>query len=125
MDNPPASVLSGRRLLVVEDEYFVADDIARSLQHLGAEVLGPVPSHVEALDLVSSGERIDLAVLDINLRGEMIFPVAEALQARGIPFLFATGYDCTSVPQQYVAVPCWHKPFDPDELAQALPGLIR
>ncbi len=80
-------------MLVVEDEYVIADDIARTLGWLGAEVVGPVPDRDEALALLSSGKRIDLAVLDINLHVEVVHPVADALQDRGVPFVFATGYD--------------------------------
>ncbi len=122
--NPQAS-LTGRRVLVVEDEYFFADDLSRALAQLGAEVLGPVATREEALDLLASGERIDLAVLDINLQGESVFPVVDTLIEQGVPFLFATGYDQASVPARYQHVPCWEKPFDPHTLAQALAKLMR
>ena len=117
--------LSGRQVLVVEDEYFIADDIARALDRLGAEVVGPVPDRDEALALLSSGERIDLAVLDINLHGETVHPVADALQDRGVPFVFATGYDQSVVPDRHQDAPRWEKPFDPTVLVRALPRLIR
>lgn len=113
------------RVLVVEDEYFIADDMAKALEKLGAEVVGPVPRRDKALMLLSSGEGIDAAVLDINLRGEEVFPVADALAERGIPFVFATGYDPSSVPVAYADVSRWEKPFNPDALAQALPGIVR
>ncbi|MEZ0172613.1 response regulator [Microvirga sp. TS319] len=113
------------RVLVVEDEYFIADDMAKALEKLGAEVVGLVPKRDKALMLLSSGEGIDAAVLDINLRGEEVFPVADALAERGIPFVFATGYDPSSVPVAYADVPRWAKPFDPDALAQTLPGIVR
>jgi hypothetical protein len=63
------------------------------LRKLGAEVSGPLPSRREALPAFSSDERIDAAVPDINLRGEVIYPLADALRQRGVPFVFATGYD--------------------------------
>ncbi|WP_243369272.1 response regulator [Microvirga solisilvae] len=113
------------RVLVVEDEYFMADDIAKALEKLGAEVIGPIPETDNALALLSSDERIDAAILDINLRGKEIFPVADALIARRIPVVFATGYDASSVPPAYAAIPRWEKPFNPDVLAQALPGIVR
>jgi CheY-like chemotaxis protein len=115
--------LSGRRVLIVEDEYFLADDLARSLARLGGEVVGPVPTREQALGLLSGPERIDLAVLDINLRGESAFPIADALAERGVPFLFATGYGQEAVPERFRHRPHWEKPFDPDDLARALPGL--
>ena len=120
----PMQPLSGRRILVVEDEFFLADDLARSLTRLGGEVVGPVPTREQALGLLSGPERIDLAVLDINLRGESAFPIADALAERGVPFLFATGYGQASVPERFRhRRPHWEKPFDPDDLARALPGL--
>jgi CheY-like chemotaxis protein len=112
--------LSGRRILVVEDEYFVADDITRTLQRAGAQVLGPVPTPEQALGLISTGETPDFAVLDINLRGDLVYPVADALTERGVPFVFATGYDAASVAAAYSEVPRWEKPFDPVKLVQAV-----
>jgi len=117
--------LSGRRILVVEDEYFVADDLVQALTRLGAEVLGPVATREEAFELLSTGERIDLAVLDINLQDESVFPVADTLVEQGVPFLFATGYDQTAIPAQYQQVPRWEKPFAPEALAQALSLIMR
>src|SRR3954471_9178294 len=75
--------LRGRRLLVVEDEYVIAADIAASLQALGVEVAGPAASVVEALALLESeGDRLDGAVLDINLGNERVYPVADVLRGR-------------------------------------------
>jgi CheY-like chemotaxis protein len=115
--------LAGRRVLVVEDEYFVADDIARALRQLGAEVIGPFASRDEALGSLFAEPHIDFAVLDINLRGEPIYPLADALREHGVPFVFATGYAESSLPVAYRDVPRWEKPFDPKALADALPGL--
>lgn len=111
--------LARRRALVVEDDYFIADDLARALRKFDAEVVGPVPTCNEALRLLAA-ERIDLAILDINLRDAAVFPVADVLSARGTPFVFATGYGETSVPDRFRDVPRWEKPFNPDALALAL-----
>ena len=116
--------LEGRRVLVIEDEYFIVDDISRALTKLGAEVVGPAPDLEHATAFLSSGERIDSAVLDINLHGELVYPVADALRARGVPFLFATGDDQTAIPASYEDVPRWEKPFDHNALARVLPTLI-
>ncbi|GEO18118.1 response regulator [Microvirga aerophila] len=121
----PQPSLTGRRVLVVEDEFFVADDLVQALTRLGAEVLGPVPTRDEALDLLATAEKIDLAVLDINLEDEAVYPVADLLAAQGVPFLFATGYSQAAVPTQYRHVPRWEKPFNPQTLADALPALLR
>jgi CheY-like chemotaxis protein len=112
--------LAGRRVLLVEDEYFIADDTARIFEAGGAEVIGPVASMDEALALVADTPRLDGAVLDINLQGEMAYLVADALAQRGVPYVFATGYDETSVPERYAAVIRCEKPVDPQKIAKAL-----
>lgn len=104
---PSGPALAGRRVLVVEDECFLADDIARALAGLGAETVGPVPTREQALAHLEGGGRIDVCVLDLDLRGEMAFPVADALLARGVPFVFSTGYDQAVVPVGYAGVPRW------------------
>lgn len=110
---------AGKRILVVEDDYFIAKCLARDLRRAGAEVLGPAPTVGEALDLIAAGP-LDGAVLDVNLRGEMAFPVADALARSGVPFIFATGYSADMLPRRYAAVPRCDKPVDPDALAAAL-----
>ncbi|KMO10860.1 response regulator [Methylobacterium platani] len=112
------------RVLVVEDEYFIADDISRALIRHGAEVVGPVPTVEEARRLLSS-HRLDLAVLDINLRGELVYPLVAELNRRGVPMVFATGYDAVAIPAKYGAIPSWSKPFDYEALAGMLPALRR
>jgi len=93
--------LRERRILVVEDEYLVADLIASELSEAGAIVLGPVGSLGEALDLIGMGASIDAAVLDINLRGEMVYPAADLLVKRAVPIVFTTGYDPASIPPRF------------------------
>lgn len=83
--------LAGHRVLIVEDDYFVASESERELTAAGARVLGPVPSVEGALDLLGQ-ETPDVAILGVPLHGEPVFPVADALAAGGVPFLFATGY---------------------------------
>ena len=120
-----ASPLSGRRVLVVEDEYFQADDLARLLRSMGAEVIGPFGEVQDALELLEAGKPIDFAVLDINLRGDLIYPAADQLRARAIPFAFATGYDRQSIPDQYGDVPLLEKPVDDGALDRTLRRLAR
>ncbi len=115
---PPS--LRGRRVLVVEDEYLLAEDLRHGLERVGAEVLGPVPSVARALTLLAAGAPPDAAILDVNLGGEMAFPVAEALQALGVPFVFATGYDVAALPRAYAQVPRCEKPFDVESCLRAL-----
>ncbi len=109
---------SSPRVLVVEDEYFIGDEIARALACHGIQVIGPVPTLDEALAVLAAGDRIDVAILDINLRGKMVYPVADALVVRGIPFVFATGYDNAFVRPEHRHVPVWRKPYDATALAR-------
>lgn len=114
--------LEGRRLLVVEDEYFLAEDIMRGLEDQGAKVVGPVGTVDDALDLIETTADLDGAVLDLNLRGEMAFPVADALAERGVPFVFTTGYDSAAVPAHYRSVTRCQKPVKVPDVARALFG---
>lgn len=109
--------LSGCRILVVEDEYMIADDITQALVAAGAEVLGPVASAADAAELIAGGGRIDAAILDINLRDGAVFPAADALAERNIPFAFATGYEQWSLPERFRGRPVVEKPFSASNIA--------
>src|SRR5262245_18543950 len=93
--------LKGRKVLVVEDEYFIAAEISRVLTRFEAETIGPAPDLPTAMRLLDENEAVDGAVLDISLKGEMVYPLADKLRARGIPFMFATGYDQKALPGSY------------------------
>jgi CheY-like chemotaxis protein len=120
MAEPSIQALKSRRLLVVEDDYLLADDLARFLEELGAYVVGPVGSIDDALALIASENDLDGALLDINLHGQHVFPVADALAAREVPFIFTTGYDRVAIPEAYADVPLCSKPTDALRLAQSL-----
>lgn len=83
----------GRLVLVVEDEFLIAWDLEQVLERHGWRVLGPAGTVARALRLLEGGERPDVALLDVNLRGEMVTPVAERLRALGVPFVVASAYD--------------------------------
>jgi CheY-like chemotaxis protein len=119
----PSPVLAGQKILIVEDEYFIAQDMADAIRGAGATVIGPVATREQALALLASDAPLDAAVLDINLQGDAVYPVADALRARGVPFVFATGYDRPSIAAAYRDVPCWEKVFDYAALVAALPGV--
>lgn len=114
--------LTGRNLLVVEDEYFLADDLAAKFRARGASVVGPAASVDEALELLDGGAAVDGAVLDLNLQGEKAFPIADLLLARNVPFVFATGYDASAIPERFAGVKRCEKPVDAGKLARALLG---
>lgn len=113
--------LVGRCLLVVEDEYMIAIDLASFLEGLGADVIGPAGTVQEGLDLVERhGSRLDVALLDVNLRGERVYPVADALTVRGVPIVFTTGYDAMVLPHPYHLAARCDKPVNKFRLAQLL-----
>ena len=89
--------LIGLRILIVEDEFLVADDIAMVLEDFGCEVIGPVPTIAEAVAVIKA-EALDGVLLDANLDGVSSTEVAEALVARGIPFVVVTGYGHLKLP---------------------------
>jgi hypothetical protein len=120
----PLSLLSGRRLLVVEDEYFLADDFCRHFTLLGAEIIGPIAHLDDADEILNAGAPIDGALLDINVRSEMVFPLARLLQSRKVPFVFTTGYDRRSLGSEFVGVQVWEKPLDVPRVARSLAALI-
>ena len=95
--SPGQPDLTGCRILLVEDEYFIADDICRALKDCGAEVVGPASDLSEGLKLAQTRD-LACAVLDINLHGESGFRIAEALNGREVPFVYCTGYEPSAVP---------------------------
>jgi CheY-like chemotaxis protein len=109
MTEPPAAL----RILLVEDEAMVAMIIEDTLSDLGCEVVGPMSSVEQGLAAVAS-ERVDGAFLDVNLRGRLVYPVAEALAARGVPFAFVTGYGEQGIDARFRGVPVLTKPFMPE-----------
>jgi len=113
-----AHSLVRKRILVVEDEWDTATDLADAFKSKGAAIVGPVPTVREALDVLASEPTLDGAVLDLNLRGEMAFAVADALSARGIPFIIATGYGEAALKSRHRAIPRCDKPFEPLHVVQ-------
>lgn len=101
---------SGLRVLVVEDEIMVALLLQDMITDLGHRVVGPVGRLGKALEMATS-EAIDMAILDVNLDGEEVYPVADALAARHIPFAFVTGYGRDGLREPYCASPILAKPF--------------
>jgi PAS domain S-box-containing protein len=116
---------SRRRILVVEDSALIALEIEEAVRNLGFEVLGPVGRLSAAMELAQT-QPVDGALLDINLDGVQVYPVADLLRERGVPIVFATGYDRRTVlPARFESVPTLAKPFSPSELARLLATTVK
>jgi two-component sensor histidine kinase/two-component SAPR family response regulator len=125
MEEPPMRekvMISGRRILLVEDEPLVAMMMSQIIGDLGAEVIGPFGTVGEAI--AASAEGLDAAVLDINVGGELVYPLAERLAKRGTPMVFLTGYDAKSVDDRFVKASVLTKPIDETDLANTLAGIF-
>lgn len=116
--------LAGLRVLVVEDDYFIADEICTTLRNGGAEVLGPAPDIEQGLAVVKT-QPIDCAVLDINLHGDLAFSLASELRERGTPSIFATGYDRSVLPETFSGSVRLEKPVDLTALLEAVQSVCR
>ncbi|MGH7210386.1 MAG: response regulator [Acetobacteraceae bacterium] len=111
--------LAGRRVMIVEDELLIAMLIEDTLAEQACVIVGPFAGVNDALE-AARAETLDLAVLDVNLRGEKVYPVAEVLAARGVPFVLLSGYGKDAIPHDH---PQWRtctKPFDPRDLVAIL-----
>jgi len=117
-----SSSLAGRTILIVEDDFFIAIDLAAIFEGAGATVVGPAATLAEARNLLERTERLDGALLDIILQGEMAYPLADALVARGVTTVFATGYDAGASPERYAHIPLCEKPIDLQQVAKAIFG---
>ena len=117
------TTLAGRRILVVEDELLVAMTLEEMLGSQGCVIVGPFP-RVEPALKVAREEPLDAAVLDINVAGKGVDPIAKALAERKIPFVFTTGYDRSMLPAEHADRPFLAKPFKPAQLIDALAGLL-
>ena len=113
------SSFPGCRVLVIEDEVMVSWILEDMLAELGCVVVGPAVRVDQAVAMVGS-EAFEFAVLDVNLNGEKSYPVAEALTARGVPFVFSTGYNKDSIPDLYKSFPVLQKPYEREHLVAYL-----
>lgn len=118
-------VLSGRRVLIVEDESLVAMLLEAVLGDLGCTVIGPESNIEDGLRVVTGGLQLDAALLDVNVAGQEVFPVAEALKARGIPFVFSTGYGESGLPEEWRGNPTVQKPFTDAAIRDALMDALK
>lgn len=109
MDDRADGLLSGLSVLVVEDEHLVALALSDDLEAAGATVIGPASTVEAALGMIAR-HPVQAAVLDIKLQAQMVFPVADALDELGVPFLFTSGFDAAAVPARYGHIPTCDKP---------------
>jgi CheY-like chemotaxis protein len=115
--------LKGLRILVVEDTGIVAREVKFLLEHLGCEVVGPEPNLAKGLRAAETAE-LDGALLDVNLKGEQSYPIAEELMCRDIPFIFVTGYGSAHLDENFRLFPTLEKPFGMGELTAAIEQAI-
>jgi DNA-binding response OmpR family regulator len=123
MDKP----LLGCRILIVEDNFLLAEAVAEILESAGAKIVGPHASMIEAFENLTEINAIDGAILDIGLGEHVSYPLAEALQTTGIPFMFLTGVKRDSLPPQFARTPHMLKPFTDEILVARLVeiGIVR
>jgi CheY-like chemotaxis protein len=112
--------LTGRRVLVVEDESLVAMLLETILEDMGCTPVGPAGTIDDGLALVADPAPLDAALLDVNVAGRQVFPVAEALRDRGVPFVFSTGYGESGLPDEWRGHATVQKPFTEAAIREAL-----
>ncbi|MFK0299023.1 response regulator [Brevundimonas sp. NPDC090276] len=114
------NALQGRRVLVIEDESLVAMLLETILDDMGCSVVGPESNIDDGLRAATTESALDAALLDVNVAGREVFPVAEALKARGVPFVFSTGYGEAGLPEHWRGNPTIQKPFTEAAIRDAL-----
>lgn len=112
--------LNGRRILIVEDESLVAMLLETILEDMGCTPVGPASSVDEGLAFLDGEQDLDGALLDVNVAGTEVFPVAAALKARGVPFVFSTGYGEGGLPAEWKGQSTIQKPFTEAAVRDAL-----
>ncbi len=117
------SEFAGLKVLVVEDEGFVALMIEDMLLDLGCEIAASVARLSHAREVAATAQ-VDFAVLDVNLDGQPVFPVADILRERRIPLLFSTGYGAGGLPGEYLSHPVVGKPFSLEELRRGIAAAL-
>ena len=117
--NDQGSELLGYHVLVVEDDYFVAQDMCRALRRRGATIVGPAANVQRGRELLHQ-HRPDCALLDVNLNGELVFELAGELRTQRVATIFTTGYDTAFLPASLRDAPCLQKPVDFNELIRVI-----
>lgn len=118
------SQLSGKSVLMVEDEYLIADALCSAFEMEGVRMVGPFPSVASAMQALDQGVKADAAILDVNLNGERVFPLADRLMADNVPIVLTTGYDGDAIPRDYAHLERLQKPVHLSELFGCLNNLL-
>lgn len=113
-----------RSVLLVEDEVMIRMMVADMLEELGYTIAGEAGEIDDAVKLVQVAD-FDIAILDVNVNGKVITPVAEAVQLRGLPFVFATGYGAQGLPEKFRDRPTIQKPFQVETLARTIESVLK
>lgn len=121
---PMTHALPGVQVLVVEDSYYLASDIQRALEAADATVIGPFGTEADAMRALA-GREPDCAFVDVNLGNGPCFQVPRALIGRGVPFVFVTGYDASTIPDEFANVPRCEKPIDAPKIVETAVWLLR
>jgi len=121
--NSLTPVLSGRRILVVEDSPVVGSFTVDILADLGCEVVGPAPNMASARKFIEEGQ-FDAALMDVHIRGERVFPLCEMLEAQNVPFIFTSGYADWSMPDKWNGRPRLQKPYTVGQVEEAITKLF-
>jgi DNA-binding NtrC family response regulator len=117
----PERSLHNCRVLIAEDEFMVAESLRHELEDTGAIIIGPCATLEQTLaEIASDDQKIDGAVLDVNLAEHAVYPAADMLAARGIPFIFTTGYDANNLPARFAGIPRCEKPISMSRVVRAV-----
>lgn len=110
----------GHSILIMEDDYLQAADLEGLVRSERGHPIGPAASLDEGLEIVRRAGRIDCAIVDINLRGQLVYPLVERLQRRSTPIIFVSGYDRSAIPARFADIPLCQKPVQMQELRELL-----
>jgi DNA-binding NtrC family response regulator len=110
-------------VLIIEDEFLLADDLAGALRRIGIDVIGPIAEFTDAAAVAH--DAFDVAVLDVNLRGNSTYPIADAMMKANKAFIFTTGYGADCIPERFRQVARWEKPYDLDEVTAEVACLCK